>query len=149
MSRPRTIRTIARGADPLGYDVKWGEDLDPSGRSASGIELVQDAMLHRLSATWLYLTEAPDDKVDFGEDVRLWVGEALTQQSLDAKAPRLEEVIRRDPRIASVTVDLTMQQSGAHFNFLIAAHAITINGQTIDRIIGVNGVTVEFLAEGR
>lgn len=144
------MNRIPRGADPLGWDVKWGEDLDPSGRSASGIELVQDAMLHRLTSTWLYLTGAPNDRADFGEDVRLWIGEALTQQALEAKAPRCEEVIRRDPRIATVTVGLTLLQGAdaSKYRFHIHVQAITIRGQTIDRIIGVSAITVEFLAQG-
>lgn len=140
----------ANPADPLGFDMKVGEDLDPSGRSASGLELVTDAMLHRLEADRLLLTEAPDDEVDFGENVRLWVGEALTQEALEAKAPRLEEVLRRDPRLASVSVSLTLLAvaPAGQYRFLIAITAVAITGQIIDRIVGVSQVTVEFLAQG-
>lgn len=144
------MSSSANPADPLGFDVKIGEDLDPNGRSASGLELVTDAMLHRLQCERLSLTGAPEDEVDFGEDVRSWVNEALSQSDLDARAPRLEEVIRRDPRIASATVSLTVTAlaPASRYQFLIDIRAITTTGQIIDRIVGVSQVTVDFLAEG-
>ena len=143
--------TIASASDPLGYDVKIGSDLEPSGRSASGIELVADGMLHRLSQGRLLMTGAPDDQVDFGEDVRTWIGEAVTQDVLDERAPRLEEVFRRDPRIANVTLSLQLVagEDAAKYRFLINVSAVTIRGQTIDRIVGVSQISVEFLAQGR
>lgn len=144
--------TIASASDPLGYDVKIGSDLEPSGRSASGIELVADGMLHRLSQDRLLMTGAPDDRVDFGEDVRTWIGEAVTQDVLDERAPRLEEVLRRDPRIANVTLSLQLvagEDAAKKYRFLITVSAVTIRGQTIDRIVGVSQISVEFLAQGR
>ena len=141
---------IASYADPLGYDVKVGEDLDPSGRSASGLELVTDGMLHRLQADRILLTAAPDDQVEFGDDVRKWVNEALSQSDLDARAPRIEEVLRRDPRLASVAVALSVAPTAvaSRYRFLIAISAVTIRGQVIDRIVGVSQISVEFLAQG-
>lgn len=143
--------TIANRSDPLGYDMKVGADLDRGGRSASGLELVADAMLHRLSEDTLLLTGAPNDEVEFGENVRKWVGEALDQAALDAKAPRLEEVLRRDPRIASVTLSLSVAQGAdaSKYRFIINVSAVTVRGQIIDRIVGISAVTVEFLAQGR
>lgn len=143
--------TVASASDPLGYDVKVGSDLDPSGRSASGLELVLDAMLHRLTCGRLLLTGAPDDQAEFGEDVRTWVGEAQTQDVLDRKAPILEEVLRRDPRIANITLSLSLAagDDDSRFRFLIRVSAITIRGQSIDRIVGVSQLTVEYLAQGK
>lgn len=143
--------SVANARDFLGFDAKVGEDLDPSGRNASGLELVADGMLHRLSQGRLLQTGAPDDQVDFGEDVRTWVGEAVTQDVLDSKAPRLEEVLRRDPRIAGVTlsIQLTTGDDASRYRFLINVSAVTVRGQTIDRIVGVSAISVEFLAQGR
>ncbi len=143
--------TIANAADPLGLDMRVDSDLDPSGASADGLELVAAGMLHRLSEDTLLLTGAPDDQVEFGENVRAWIGGAVSQDSLNARAPRLEEVLRRDPRVASVTLSLrvTAGADASKFVFLIDVHAVTIRGQVIDRIVGVSAVTVEFLAQGR
>ena len=143
--------TIATAADPLGYDMRVGVDLDPSGRSASGIELVADAMLHRLSQGRLLQTGAPDDQVDFGEDVRTWIGGAISQDFLDSRSPRIEEVLRRDPRLADVRVSLVLATGAdaSKFAFLINVSATTIRGQPIDRIVGVSQISVEFLSQGR
>jgi hypothetical protein len=143
--------TIATAADPLGLDMAVRDDLDPSGRSADGLELVSAAMLHRLSEDTLLLTGAPDDQVEFGEDVRKWIGGAVSQDSLNARAPRLEEVLRRDPRIASIALSLQVLTGAdaSKFSFLIHVRGTTIRGQTIDRIVGVSAVSVEFLTQGR
>jgi hypothetical protein len=145
------ISQPASRTDPLGYDVKIGADLDPSGRSAAGHELVADAILHRLEQDQLLLTGAPDDQIDFGVDVRRWIGEATTDDAIAAKVPQLEEVVRRDPRIASATVTITRVtgETAARYKLLIRVQAITVVGQIIDRIVGVSAVTVEFLAQGR
>jgi len=141
----------ASASDPLGYDMKWGWDFDPSGRSATGLELVEDGMLHRLEQDRLLMTGAPEDEIEFGENVRAWVGEATSDEALSAKAPRVEAAIRRDVRIASATVRLTKTtgEDASRYDFLIEVHATTISGQVLDRIVGVSAVTVEFLAAGR
>lgn len=61
--------SIPHADDPLGYDVKIGSDLDPSGRPSWGAELVADALLHRLQADTLLMTEAPSGEIDFGIDL--------------------------------------------------------------------------------
>lgn len=139
---------VANQADPLGYDVAVDYDLDPSGRSASGLELVLSGMLHRLSQGRILMTGAPDDQVDFGEDVRQWIGEALDQRALDARAPLLEEVLRRDPRLASVTVSLRTAagQDASQVAFYIDVSAVTIRGEQLAKVIGVSALSVQFLA---
>lgn len=146
------MSTAPNQADVLGYDMKVGQDLEASGRSATGEELAVDAMLHRLQCDWLYQTGAPpDERPEFGEDVRRWIGEAVSQTSLEAKAPRLEEVLRRDPRIANVslTFSIATGDDASQYGFFIRIHAVLVTGVTIDRIVGVSSVTVEFLAQGR
>lgn len=144
------MSATANPADPLGFDMKVGVDLDPSGRSCSGVELVEDAMLHRLSCGRLLLTGAPDDQVEFGEDVTAWVGEALTQEELESRGPLLEEVIRRDPRIADATVaiSLTTPPTAPQVAFTITVNARVTTGQNISRVVGVSAITVDFLAGG-
>lgn len=144
-------RPAANAADPLGFDMKVGTDLDPSGRSATGLELVADALLHRLQQGKLLMIEAPDGQIDFGVDVRTWIGEALSQEALSARGPIVEEVLRRDVRIADVTVKIskTSGADAARRAFRIDLRAQTVSGETLDRIVGVDQVTVEFLAAGR
>lgn len=142
---------LASPSDPLGYDVLVTDDLDPSGRDASGLELVLYGMLHRLSEDTLLMTGAPNDEIEFGKNVRKWVGEALSQDAINAKAPLVEMVLRRDVCIASVTVKLTLLQGedSSRRGFLIDVRGQTTKAQPIDRVIGVSALTVEFLAEGK
>lgn len=141
----------ASAADPLGFDMKVGVDLDPSGRSATGLELVDDAILHRLQEEQLLLVEAPGGVVGFGIDLRRWIGEALSDQALEARTPQVEEAIRRDPRIADVTVRVTrtIGADASRWPLRVEIHGVTTTGETIDRIVGVSQVSVEFLAQGR
>lgn len=138
-------------ADPLGYDVHVRDDLDPTGRSATGDELLEAAMLHRLQSDRLLLTGAPDDEVEFGENVRRWVNETVNAEELSARAPRIEEVLRRDPRVASAAVSLRLlPPDGTHrHRFAIHLSVVSVRGTLIDRIVGVSALTVEYLAQGK
>ncbi len=146
-----TAAPRASAADPLGFDFKVGTDLDPSGRSASGLELVEDALLHRLQEDRLLMVEAPGGEIDFGKDLRQWIGEALSDEDLAAKTPAVEEVLRRDPRIADITLRITRMTGAdaARWPLRVDITYTTITGQVIDRIVGVSQVSVEFLAAGR
>lgn len=143
-------------SDPLGFDVLVDEhDLDPTGRSATGLELVQAAIVHRLTQEKLAMIGAPDGEIDFGINVRTWVGEATDAASLDAKTPLVDEVLHRDPRIASTTVTISQAPAGITLSdgsaasILLSVFVTTTTGATIDRIVGVSGVSVEFLAAGK
>lgn len=141
---------------PVGFDADVGTDLAPDGRSASGVQLVQSAMLHRLQADTLPLIGAPGGYVAFGVNVRRWVGEATMQSALDAKGPLLSMVLGRDPRIdaGSIVVSVTKAPpgttfaSGALVDLLITISARTTTGLPISLVFGVSAATVELLAQG-
>lgn len=134
-------------ADPLGYDVLIDEhDLDAGGRSATGEELVLAAIAHRLTCAQLAMVDAPDDQVDYGVDVRRWVGEALTQSELAARVPLIDEVLHRDPRIAATRLTLTRGPASADASLILDVTATLVTGQTISRVASISAVSVEFLA---
>lgn len=142
----------ANPADPLGFDVWVREDIDPSGRSASGVELVENAIYHRLTTDQLFLVGSPDDGyVEYGEDVRKWVGEVVDQESANAKAPQLAIVLQRDPRIspASIAVSIDARLAGEKYAFTISITCRTTSELPIALVLGVNAVTVELLSQGR
>ncbi len=146
--------TGASPNDLLGYDVYVREDVDEDGRDASGLELTQNAILHRVTTDKLFLTDAPagdDEPVEFGEDVRKWVGEALTDDAGQAKAQRLSEVIGREPNLnpSSITVDIQVQPAGAEWLMIIDIDALTTTEVPVSLTIGVDQVTVELLSLGR
>jgi hypothetical protein len=139
--------------DPLGYDAFVREDIDEDGRDATGLELTQNAILHRITTDKLLLTDAPsgEDVVEFGEDVRKWVGSVETQDSANAKAPRLVEVIKREPNINpnSIRVDIQMQLAGARWAFIIAISCRTTTELPVALTLGVDAMTVELLSQGK
>lgn len=143
--------SIPHADDPLGYDVKIGSDLDPSGRPSWGAELVADALLHRLQADTLLMTEAPSGEIDFGIDLARKLAGATSAADLLTLGPQIEEVLRREKRVASVSVVLSTT-TGAHaaqYRLLVAVAARLVTGETLERVVGVNSVSVEFLAAGR
>lgn len=143
-------RAAGNRADPLGFDAKLDRDLDPSGRNATGAELAEAEILHRLEENSLLMTGAPNDEIPYGEDVTLWREEALSQEAVEAKAPRVEIALRRSPRFADVVVTATYRRATdpSGIDFFLAIHATLVTGEVIDRVVVVAGVTVEFLAQG-
>jgi hypothetical protein len=134
-------------ADPLGYDVLVDEhDLDPSGRSASGVELVLAAAAHRMTCAQLAMVDAPDGQIDFGIDVRRWVGEATTADAITAKLPLLDEALHRDPRIAATRLQLDAITSGADASISLRLQLSLVTGETLSRIVSISAVSVAFLA---
>jgi len=140
--------------DPLGYDVLVDEhDLDPTGRSATGEELVLAAIPHRLTCERLPMIGAPDDYVPFGIDVRLWVGEATTAADLTGKIPLADEALQRDERIASTSIAIDFAPAGTTFDdgatvtLIMRVTFTTVTGVTLSRVLGISAVTVAFLAQ--
>lgn len=144
--------TAPSPADPLGYDVAVLDDLDPTGRSATGLELVDASVLNRLQCDELEVIDAPTGRVPFGVDTRKWIGEPLTNPR--GKIPLIDAALQGDPRIAKVDrIDVRRIVGTALSDASMATLAIdltytTIDGQTVSRVVGVSEVTVEFLAGG-
>ena len=142
--------------DPIGYDLLVDEnDLDPTGRDASGEELALAAIVHRLTTDQIDLIDAPNGRVDFGKNVRLWCGEAITSDDAAAKGQLLDEILQRDDAIAKTQIDVSIAPPGTTFEdggnveLTIAIIATLRTGAIINRVLGVNSVTVDFLSQGR
>lgn len=134
-------------ADPLGFDAYLDDDLDAGGRSATGFELVANAIPHRLMADTLPCIGAPNDAIDFGVDVRKWIGVATTQEDLDARIPLVDAALQLDPRIASTQIVMLLgAAAGGLVDFAISITWLTVTGVVVSRIVGVTSVTVAFLA---
>lgn len=146
-------------SDPLGYDgalvfTDDGLDLDETGRDATGIELVDAAIIMRLTTDTLCMIDAPGDAIEFGEDVRRWVNEVTTEGAAKAKGPRLAIVLQRDERILNPTVivslapDTATMPDGSRVSLKIDITYTTVTGATLRRVVGVSAVDVAFLAQG-
>ncbi len=136
--------------DELGYDIDAAADIDRGGRSASGTRLVANAILHRLTTDELPLIDSPSGYEEYGEDVRRWLGEALTTDTLNARAAGLGIILERDPRISTAEVTGTLTQApGSLYAFELTVTAHLRTGETISLVMGVSAVTVEILSQGR
>lgn len=142
--------TAADPSSPLGFDAFVDTDITATGASCSGDVLVGNAILHRFMEDTLPMIGAPGGFVDYGRNVRRWVGEVTTQGRADAKAPELAMVVARDPRVdpGSISVGVTVQPAGARHNLRIAVNARTTTQLPIAAVYGVTSATVERLAAG-
>lgn len=144
--------------DPLGFDVFLDTDIDANGRSATGAELVANAMPHRLQADTIPCIGAPNGVKEFGVNVRNWIGEPLTfredgtSPELDAKVALVDAALQRDPRIASNVIAITKAPpgtalaDGSKAEIIITITSLLVTGATVSRVVGVSAVSVGFLA---
>ena len=135
--------------DPLGYDVWIRDDMAEDGRSATGLELVSNAIVHRLTTGMLPLIGAPDGEADYGEDVRRWCGSTMTRQQAEARGPQVAAIIQRDERIETADVIASLSGPSTGYALRLEIDAKTVRGQTIALVLGVSSVTVDILAEGQ
>lgn len=135
--------------DPLGYDVWIREDMAEDGRSATGLELVSNAIAHRLTTEALPSIGAPGGWADYGVDVRRWCGLTTTAQQAAARGPQASEVIQRDERIETADVIVSLSGPSTGYTLKLDVTATTVQGQTISLVLGVSSVTVDILAEGQ
>lgn len=146
--------SLNRG-DPLGFDMYVGPvatggiDMLPGGDSCSGVQLVINGMVARSMADTLPMTDAPGGAVQFGRDVRGWVGSVAGTGTDNARAGELAIVYARDPRVdpGSLLVNLTSTQAGSQYAFQISVTARTTSGQPIAMILGVSALSVDILAQ--
>lgn len=135
-----------------GYDADVALDMAPDGHSCSGARLVTNAWLHRLMEDVLPLTGAPGGSVQFGKDVRAWIGEVTTQAAANAKGPELVAVLNRDSRVdpaqTRVAVSVVTAPGSPNVNLAIAASGQLTNGTPISEVYLVTKATVARLAQG-
>jgi hypothetical protein len=130
--------TAPSPGDPLGYDAFFDDDLDAGGRTATGLELLANALPHRLMADTLPCIDAPDDTIPFGVNVRNWIGVATTQEDLDARIPLVDAALHLDPRVASTRVTMGLPPApGGLVAFTIGLEVLTITGDVISRVLAV------------
>lgn len=150
-------------SDVLGFDAALLlDDLDPTGRSASGLELYEAAVYHRITCEKLVMigsgivdVATGKEVINFGIDVRTWCGETIDRADLANKATLLDEVIQRDERTAKTSITVSSAPQGTAMTdggmavLIINLVLTTITSEVLDRVVGVNAISVEFLAAGK
>lgn len=124
----------------FGMDT-WCQDSMRTGRYARGPLLVAQNVYHRL-ITPRGMLVGGEDEANYGVDLLGLIGQP------DTSAAALEAIIaaeiRKDERVASVLVKVTMSRSGASTTATIDVFARTAEGPFTLQI-GVEDVTIELL----
>lgn len=149
--------------DPLGFDMHYGPhadgsvDIDARGSSCSGLALASDEIYRRVTSDKVLSIGNPNGDangmVDFGRDVRKWIGAATTPAQAAARGPELAIAIQRSARIASCNVSVSVAQgaNAALYDLTISIFAVCVNPQTgasagaVSIVYGVNALSVDLL----
>jgi len=107
-------------ADPdFGTDLSWGDDLDPAGRMVTGIDLLGQAALHRLTTTRGGCLDAPDNGLDVAELLSL----GMTAAELAAVPGQIAQELRKDERFLDAEVVVGRLTDGFNLTIRITPSA--------------------------
>lgn len=95
-------------ADPLGADLLWGDDVDPTHRMVSGVVLLAHDLYHRVITP--RGRNVDDD--DYGLDIRSMLHRGVTATVVAQIPSQLAAECRKDERVASIDVRLTDEGAG-------------------------------------
>lgn len=101
-------------APDFGVDLDWRDDLNPTGRLVSGIELLGQAAFHRLHTPRGSSPDAPDDGLDLAE----YLSRGMTPAELAGIPGDISSELRKDERFLDADVSFT-QDAPASFKFKI------------------------------
>ena len=122
----------------FGTDLSCYPGLDPLGTLVSGTTAVLQALARRLTTPRGGLFYDPN----YGTDVRGFLNEAMTNESIARWKTAIDRECRQDPRVTSIAVDMIPN---------VAAHTLTIHitGTTADgpfaAVFGVTSLTLDLL----
>lgn len=102
-------------ADPdFGVDLDWRDDLNPTGRLVSGVELLGQAAFHRLRTPRGACLDAPDDGLDLSE----YLSNGMTPTEIAAIPGEIRSELLKDERFLEADITFT-QDSPDSFRFKI------------------------------
>jgi len=123
----------------FGRDI-WCDSSLRTGRMASGVTLVAQNALHRLTTPRGTL-RGGEDEANYGIDLEAEIGKVAS----DSEVERLKGLVRaellKDERIDSVEVSITRTSLGASTEYAIAITGYTADGP-FDLVLGSDGVTL-------
>ncbi len=126
----------------FGRDI-WCDSSLRTGRMASGVTLVAQNALHRLT-TPRGMLRGGEDEENYGIDIEAEIGKVAS----DSEVERLKGLIRaellKDARIESVEVSVTRTVVGPATEYTIAIAGYTAEG-SFDLVLSSDGVTLALL----
>lgn len=122
----------------FGTDLRCGNDLDPGMAEVSGLELIGQAVHHRLTTRRGSLLRYPD----YGIDVRDLLSEGVDETTLAQIPSIVDGELAKDERILSSTTVATWAEASATLTLTITIE--TAAGPFV-LVLAVDKVTVELL----
>lgn len=115
-----------------------------TGRLASGVQLVAEAIYRRLS-TPRGMLRGGDDEANYGIDLADMIGQVSTPSQVAALPGQIQSEVKKDERVQEVTVTATAATGSAgDVTWAISIECTTALGP-FSLVLSVNAVTVELL----
>lgn len=122
-----------------GTDIDWLDDLNPTGRLVSGIELLRQAVFHRLSTPRGACLDAPDDGLDLAE----YLHKGVTPAELAGLPGEIRSELLKDPRFLDADVTLTATGANAYHVKILVTPSL---GPEFDLVLSVEDAAVKLLS---
>lgn len=126
-----------------GQDISCGAAGLRTGTMVDGLTVVAEAIYRRLTTARGTLRGGEAEQ-DYGLDLKSVIGSSLTAGTSAALPGRIENEIRKDERIESVTVDVASTVDGPATTWTIRIFATTAVG-TFNLVVGVDDVSAQLL----
>lgn len=114
-----------------------------SGRFVEGSMLVAQALFRRL-ITPRGTLRGGEEEANYGLDLASLVGSATTTAAVASLPGKIENELRKDPRVESVQATVTQTVEGPVTRWAVSVAVVTAQGPFVLQV-GVSGVTAELL----
>lgn len=130
-------------ATDYGSDISCGAGGLRTGTTVDGLTVVAEAIYRRLTTPRGTL-RGGERELDYGLDMKNLIGSSITTGTTAALPARIENEIRKDERIESVTADVASVVDGPATTWTIRIFATTATG-TFNLVMGVDDVSAQLL----
>lgn len=122
-----------------GTDLDWANDLNPTGRMVSGIELLGQVAFHRWRTPRGACLDAPDDGLDISE----YLSSGMTPAEIAAIPGDMRAELLKDDRFEDCEVVLSQITPDS---FKVRARITPANGPEFDLVLSVADAAVKLLS---
>lgn len=125
-------------ATDYGSDVSCITDIDPTGRTVTGRELVAEALVRRLMTPRGRLMGDPD----YGLDLRQYVNADMSPRDIASLRSAVVAECEKDERVASADTEATLDSVGV----LTLTIAIELSEEAFALVVSASDVTVQLVS---
>lgn len=123
----------------FGVDLDWRDDLNPTGRLVSGVELLRQAAFHRLNTPRGACLDAPDDGLDLSE----YLSNGMTPAEIAAIPGEIRSELLKDERFLEAEITFTqIEPDSFRFKIVITPSA----GPEFELVLAVADAAVKLIS---